>query len=186
MYDPRLVEILRSLVRKYDLSPTLLNLELTESAYMDNPEQMKKTVAKLKRAGFLIMMDDFGSGYSSLNTLKDVPIDVLKVDMRFLPTGKNDSRSERILASVIRMAGWLDLEVIVEGVETEDQLNYLESVGCGYVQGFYFAKPMPAADYEDFIQMKVPQQTVAQLHPEHDKKLQKANLVLHFGTGQAA
>lgn len=173
MYDPRLVGILRSLVRKYDLSPALLNLELTESAYMDNLEQMKKTVAKLKRAGFLIMMDDFGSGYSSLNTLKDVPIDVLKVDMRFLPTGKNDSRSERILASVIRMAGWLDLEVIVEGVETEDQLNYLESVGCGYVQGFYFAKPMPVMDYEDFIQMKVPQQTVAQLHPEHDKKLQK-------------
>lgn len=148
MYNPHLVEILRALVGKYSLSPSLLNLELTESAYMDNPEQMKKTVEKLKKAGFVIMMDDFGSGYSSLNTLKDVPIDVLKVDMRFLPANSSDSRSERILASVIRMAGWLGLDVIVEGVETKGQLDFLESVGCGYVQGFYFAKPMPAEEYE--------------------------------------
>ncbi len=171
LYNPRLVTIIRALVQKYSLPPSLLNLELTESAYMDNPEQMKKTAEELQKAGFLIMLDDFGSGYSSLNTLKDMPIDVLKVDMRFLPTGRNDSRSERILASVIRMAGWLDLDVIVEGVETDEQLSFLESVGCGYVQGFYFARPMPAAKYEAFIQRALSQPAVVRLRPECDKKL---------------
>lgn len=171
MYNPRLVTIIKALVRKYSLPPSLLNLELTESAYMDNPVQMKKTVKGLQKAGFLIMLDDFGSGYSSLNTLKDMPIDVLKVDMRFLPTGRNDSRSERILASVIRMAGWLELEVIVEGVETKEQLNFLESVGCGYVQGFYFAKPMPAAEYEQFLQAQAAEPMLARLKPERNQRL---------------
>lgn len=151
MYNPKLVDSLVELVERYGIPPALLNLELTESAYMDNPDLMKKTVEALREKGFVIMMDDFGSGYSSLNTLKDILVDILKVDMKFLPTGENNGRSERILASVIRMAGWLNLPVIVEGVETEDQKNFLLSIGCGYVQGYYYARPMPEAEYEALL-----------------------------------
>lgn len=155
MYNPRLVDVIYDLVQKYEISPSLLNLELTESAYMDNPNMIKETVAKLQEKGFLIMMDDFGSGYSSLNTLKEIPVDTLKVDMKFLPTedvsDRIKGRGERILASVVRMAGWLGLTVIVEGVETAQQLSFLESIGCEYVQGYYFARPMPVADYEKII-----------------------------------
>ena len=151
MYNPHLVEILNGLIHKYDIPASLLNLELTETAYMDNPDLMKKTVAMLQKEGFLVMMDDFGSGYSSLNTLKDITVDILKVDMKFLPSGHSNGRSERILASIIRMAGWLSLPVVVEGVETAAQKDFLESVGCGYVQGYYFARPMPVEDYEALI-----------------------------------
>lgn len=152
MYNPNIPELLTALVSKYRLPPAMLNLELTESAYMDNPEIMLRAVKKLQESGFVILMDDFGSGYSSLNTLKDIPVDVLKIDIKFLEKGGiRDGRNERILASVIRMAGWLELPVVVEGVETAAQKEFLESVGCGYVQGFFFARPMPAQAYESFI-----------------------------------
>lgn len=152
MYNPHLVEMLTELVKKYDISPSLLNLELTETSYMDNPNQMKKTVAELKSNGFVILMDDFGSGYSSLNTLKDIDVDILKIDMKFLPTGEGDSKSERILSSIVRMASWLELPVIVEGVETVEQKEFLQSIGCQYVQGFLYARPMPVEEYEKIMQ----------------------------------
>jgi diguanylate cyclase (GGDEF)-like protein/PAS domain S-box-containing protein len=152
MYNPNLADMLSQLVKKYDIAPRLLELELTESAYMDNPDLMRNTVGELRRRGFVVLMDDFGSGYSSLNTLKNIEVDVLKVDMKFLPTGgENNAKSERILASVIRMASWLDLKVIVEGVETEQQKNFLEGVGCNFVQGYYYAKPMPVEQYETLV-----------------------------------
>ena len=151
MYNPHLVDIISELVNRYDIPSALFNLEITESAYMDNPNRMKKTVTELKKRGFVILMDDFGSGYSSLNTLKDIDVDILKIDTKFVPTGDGDSRSERILSSVIRMAGWLDLPVIVEGVETTEQRDFLESIGVEYVQGFLFARPMPMEDYEKIV-----------------------------------
>ncbi len=149
--NPHLVDVFNDLVTKYNVPPELMHLELTESAYMDNPVLMKQTIWELHEAGFVILMDDFGSGYSSLNTLKDINVDILKIDMKFLPTGEDDTRSEKILASVIRMAGWLGMPVVVEGVETTDQIQFLQGVGCGYVQGYYFAKPMPETDYEQLI-----------------------------------
>lgn len=151
MYNPHLVNIITELVQKYDIAPALFNLEITESAYMDNPNQMKNTVRELKERGFVILMDDFGSGYSSLNTLKEIDVDILKIDTKFMPTGSGDSRSERILSSVIRMAGWLDLPVIVEGVETTEQRDFLESIGVEYAQGFFFAHPMPCESYEKIV-----------------------------------
>ena len=151
MYNPNLVESLVELVERYGVPPALLNLELTESAYMDNPEAMKQTLERLHQAGFVVMMDDFGSGYSSLNTLRDISVDILKIDMKFLPTGATDGRSERILVSVIRMAGWLGIPVIMEGVETRTQRDFLQSVGCGYIQGYYYARPMPVEDYEALV-----------------------------------
>lgn len=151
LYNPRVVDILKGLIAKYDLEAEWLQLEVTESAYMSNPELMKATVQKLREAGFCILMDDFGSGYSSLNTLKEITVDILKIDMKFLPDGQNDVRGEKILSSVVRMAGWLDMPVIAEGVETREQKVFLESIGCGYVQGFYYARPMPVPDFEELI-----------------------------------
>ena len=96
-------------------------------------------------------MDDFGSGYSSLNTLKDIHVDVLKIDMKFL-SGKTDPmRSRSILASSILMAGWLNTPVIMEGVETAEQVKFLKSIGCNYVQGYFYAKPMPVPEYEKLV-----------------------------------
>lgn len=152
LYNPRLAEMVIELTEKYDLPSELLNLELTESAYTDNPVAMSETMAKLQSKGFTIMMDDFGSGYSSLNILKDISVDVLKIDMRFLSKTKIPGRGENIIASVVRMAKWLHIPVIAEGVETKDQVEFLRSIGCEYVQGFYFAKPMPVEAYADLVE----------------------------------
>ncbi|MEG1504919.1 MAG: EAL domain-containing protein, partial [Lachnospiraceae bacterium] len=148
VYNPNLVEMLLELVRRYELEPTLLKLELTESAYTDNPIAMKKTMTQLQNHGFTIMMDDFGSGYSSLSLLKDILIDVLKIDMQFLSETEVRGRGENIIASVIRMAKWLNIPVIAEGAETAEQVDFLRSVGCDYVQGYYYARPMPVQEYE--------------------------------------
>jgi diguanylate cyclase (GGDEF)-like protein len=154
MYNPNLTDVLTDLIGRYKIPADLLNLEITESAYMEEPELMKKAVLSLQNAGFTVMMDDFGSGYSSLNTLKDIPVDVLKIDMKFLSPHTAEGRNECILAAIVRMAGWLGIPVIMEGVETQQQVQFLRSIGCGYVQGFYYAKPMPVNDYEKLLEGK--------------------------------
>ncbi|MDD3253004.1 MAG: EAL domain-containing protein [Lachnospiraceae bacterium] len=160
LYNPHVAEDLVELVKKYSVPPRLLNLEVTESAYMSNPDLMQEIIAKLHGEGFLILMDDFGSGYSSLNTLKQIHIDVLKLDMKFLPTGDDDGKSEKIISAIIRMAGWLGMDVIAEGVETIEQKHFLASVGCGYVQGYYYARLMPVEDYEKLMQEKADLRTI--------------------------
>lgn len=148
LYNPQLTELMKGLVKKYEIPPELLELEITESAYMTNRKLMKNTIESLREAGFKILMDDFGSGYSSLNTLKSIQVDVLKIDMMFLPIEGEAERGEIILTSVIRMARWLGMNVIVEGVETRMQRDFLEGIGCEYVQGYYYAKPMSSDEYE--------------------------------------
>jgi diguanylate cyclase (GGDEF)-like protein len=148
LYNPRIVDRLEELVHAYHIPHALLRLEITESAYMSNPDLMRSIIRQLHKSGFMILMDDFGSGYSSLNTLKDIDVDVLKVDMKFLPSGAGNIRSEKILASVLRMADWIGMQTIVEGVETREQVDFLRSIGCRYAQGFYFGRPMPVSDYE--------------------------------------
>ncbi len=154
LYNPQIAEKIRDLVKKYDIPPELFNLEITESAYTDNPMSMKDIIAKLKGYGFTILMDDFGSGYSSLNILKDMDVDILKIDMKFLANSKVESKGKNILASVIRMSKWLKIPVICEGVETGEQVKFLRSVGCEYAQGFYFSKPIPVEDYETLMRDK--------------------------------
>ncbi len=148
LYNPQIVDFIINLVDKYNVPHELFQLELTETAYMDNPQVMKQVVAGLKENGFTVMMDDFGSGYSSLSILKEIEVDVLKIDMRFFDSSGNDGRSENIIASVVRMAKWLGMPAVAEGVEKAEQVNFLGSVGCEYVQGFYFARPMPIDEYE--------------------------------------
>lgn len=153
--NPNIVNVIDEIVKKNHISPSLLNLEITESAYMDNPEIMTDIVNDFKIHGFTVMMDDFGSGYSSLNTLKNIPVDILKIDMKFIEGDDREGKGRIILSSVIRMAGWLGMPVIVEGVEEEYQSNFLRSMGCGYIQGFYYAKPMPVKEYEKILKNQI-------------------------------
>ena len=154
IYNPHLCQVLQNLLSKYALPASLLRLEITESAYMENAQQLIHTVEKLRAAGFAVEMDDFGSGYSSLNTLKAVPVDLLKLDMKFLEDSESNTRGGSILTSVIRMAHWIKLPVLAEGVETREQAEYLKSIGCIFMQGYYFAKPMPVADFESLLAKK--------------------------------
>ena len=105
----------------------------------------------LHKAGFTILMDDFGSGYSSLNVLKDVDLDVLKIDMKFFSKGGTQEKGAKIIEAVIKMAEALDMTVIAEGVEDKEQVEFLTKVGCDYIQGYYFAKPMPEEQYKKLI-----------------------------------
>jgi diguanylate cyclase (GGDEF)-like protein len=167
MYNSNLVHSLIQLAAQYRIPPRLLELEVTESAYMENPSAMEKIISDLHEAGFTILMDDFGSGYSSLNTLKDIHVDILKVDMKFLSGDSEESRGRSILASTIRMAGWLNTPVIMEGVETAEQVSFLKSIGCNYAQGYYYARPMPVSEYEQLINSAV-QRPVESSSENHD------------------
>lgn len=148
---PRLTE----LTDQYKIPRSLLQLEITESAYVEDTRRLCRIVEELSAAGFIIEMDDFGSAYSSLNMLKDIPVDILKLDMVFLSDTKNSARGGNILSSVVRMARWLKLPVIAEGVETKQQADYLCSIGCLYMQGYYFSKPVPANSYEAYFQERM-------------------------------
>lgn len=147
----KLTTFFKGLLKKYDLPTNAIRIEITESAYMDTPELLIDTVRSLREAGFNVEIDDFGSGFSSLNTLKDVPVDMLKLDMKFISNGIDDPRSGSILSSVVRMSSWLHLPCLAEGVETKSQADYLKSIGCLYMQGYYFARPMPVEDYEKVL-----------------------------------
>ncbi|MCR5685966.1 MAG: EAL domain-containing protein [Lachnospiraceae bacterium] len=151
IYSLRLKEHFDSLIEKYDLNPSLIRVEITESAYIDSPAHLINSVEKLREAGYMVEMDDFGSGYSSLNTLKDVPFDLLKLDMRFIDDNSATSKGGSILSSVVSMSRRLNLPVLAEGVETKVQADYLKSIGCVYMQGYYFSKPIPVSEFEKIL-----------------------------------
>lgn len=151
LYDPGLCSRLKALVEKYGLPMELLKLEITESAYMEDPGQLIGVVDKLRRMGFSVEMDDFGTGYSSLTMLKDVLVDLVKLDMKFLSREEDDSRGATILSMVIQMADNLGLPVLAEGIETASQADYLHGLGCSNMQGYYFGMPMPEAAFEEFL-----------------------------------
>lgn len=136
------------LIDKYQIDKRKLRLEITETALMVNEEKDLPVVNALRKQGFLIEIDDFGKGYSSLNMLKNIEADVLKIDMRFLEATNNDDRGQAIIRMVIELAARLDMEVISEGVETSEQVDMLFNLGCTHFQGYYFAKPMSIEDFE--------------------------------------
>ncbi len=149
--EPLIVEILKDLLKKYDLKPEFLHLEITETAFFDKPERIIATVKRLRAEGFKVEMDDFGSGASSLNTLKDVSTDMLKLDMRFFSLSGDACKSGIILNSIINMAHWLNIPVIAEGVENTQHAEYLKTIGCILAQGYLYAKPMPSVDFERLV-----------------------------------
>ncbi|MBQ5422869.1 MAG: EAL domain-containing protein, partial [Clostridiales bacterium] len=140
--------VITELVSSYRIDPAKLHLEITESAVIDNAQDNIEVLRKLREAGFIVEMDDFGSGYSSLNMLKEIPLDVLKIDMVFLKESANYDKSSIILQSIIDMANKLNLSQITEGVETREQLNMLKEMGCKLFQGYYFSKPIPIDEFE--------------------------------------
>ena len=155
MFDPDLKENLEELLKINGLDPSNLKLEVTESAYTENAEELISVIEKLKDSGFEIEMDDFGSGYSSLNMLSTLPLDVLKMDMKFIRNVEKDAGSFRMIELVLDIAKYLGVPVVAEGVETEEQLRLLKEAGCELVQGYYFSKPLPAEEFEELIKKEI-------------------------------
>lgn len=151
MLNESLCDELLSDLGDRNIPPKAVNLEITESAYVGDTDFLFETINKFRNSGFRIEMDDFGSGYSSLNTLKDINIDKLKLDMKFLSNTKDTSRSKIIIAAIVEMATSLGLSVIAEGVETEEQAKMLSDCGCNQMQGYYFSRPVPEAEYEEML-----------------------------------
>ena len=144
IYTMDIVEHFCSLIKKYNLTADMLKLEITESAYVEENDLIAKTVDQLREAGFKVLMDDFGSGYSSLNMLRNVNIDVLKLDMKFLAVDEQSMKKGMgILEAIVAMARILGLDLIAEGVETEEHVKHLAGMGCRYGQGYYFYRPLP-------------------------------------------
>lgn len=137
------------LIGKYKIDPKLFNIEITETAVTSDVNKCAKLILDLQSAGFIVEIDDFGSGYSSLNMLKDINADVLKIDMGFLRKTENPKRAQVILNYTIDMAHELGMTVITEGVETQEQMDFLTGMGCSQFQGFYFDKPMPVGEFEE-------------------------------------
>ena len=154
MYDPKLSDIMQEIIDSQNLSGSDFLLELTESAYTQDSAQIIETSQRLRKMGFHIEMDDFGTGYSSLNMLSSLPIDALKLDIQFIRNAFKEGGDTHMLEVIIGISDFLSVPVIAEGVETEDQLHALKSLGCDIVQGYFFSKPVPAADFEPFILQK--------------------------------
>ena len=142
-------ETFTGLVQKYEIDPEMLKLEITETALMSDFKKNMEILKRLQDFGFKIEIDDFGSGYSSLNMLKDISADVLKIDMGFLRASENEVKGKDILESIIVLADKLGMEVITEGVETEKQLSMLTRMGCKMFQGYYFSRPVPVDEFEE-------------------------------------
>ncbi len=147
---PDLCAKLDAIMSRYAVPREALHLEVTESAYVEETQRVMQAVQDFRSRGFIVEMDDFGSGYSSLNALKDIDIDKLKLDMRFL-AGDDTAKGRTILRYVIGMARALDLSIIAEGVETKEQADMLLDFGCSEMQGYYFSKPVPADAYERLL-----------------------------------
>ena len=154
MYDPDIVDTLLGITEKYGLTGKDLLLEVTESAYTQDPDQIIETAHQLRKMGFQIEMDDFGTGYSSLNMISSLPIDALKLDMQFIRSAFKEGGNTHMLELIIGLADYLSVPVIAEGVETAEQLHALKELGCDIVQGYFFSKPVPAKEFEPFILQK--------------------------------
>ncbi|MDO4494019.1 MAG: EAL domain-containing protein [Clostridia bacterium] len=164
-----LAETITALTKKYGVSPAFIHLEITESAYTENPEQVVNAVDKLRAAGFIVEMDDFGSGYSSLNMLSRMSLDIVKLDMEFVRNELAKPVMQSLMSNVIGMAHQSGLRVVAEGVETREQMNRLRTADCDYVQGYFFARPMPVNDYEQLL-VAEQAKNLAPLLPESQRK----------------
>ena len=148
LYSIDVYEILTNLTEKYGVENSKLRLEITETALLVEPKKSDEVVSRLRKAGFIVEIDDFGKGFSSLSLLKNIQADVLKIDMFFLHEIDDKSRSRTILQSIIRMADALGMEVISEGVETQQQHDALMQMGCSIFQGYFFSRPIPVEEFE--------------------------------------
>ena len=156
VFDPQLERMLDRIISFNSLTPGALKLEVTESAYTENADEVIRVVESLRAKGYEIEMDDFGAGYSSLSMLSALPIDVLKMDRAFIRNIDSDERSAQLVALILGIAGNLQIPVVAEGVETSAQLALLRKLGCTLVQGYYFSRPLPASEFEALILRDLP------------------------------
>ena len=171
MYDANIVYTLLNILEESRLEAGNLHLEVTESAYAEDAEQIIETVKRLRAIGFMVEMDDFGTGYSSLNMLSTLPIDVLKLDMKFIRTAFAQDQDTRMLEIIIEIARHLRAPVVAEGVETEEQIGTLKKIGCDMVQGYYFSPPVPAEKFARFLtEARQTQQAETSAQPERKKR----------------
>ena len=151
VFDPKLESILDDVLMKNGLTHDAMKLEVTETAYTENADQVIKVVERLRKKGYTVEMDDFGTGYSSLNMLSAMPVDVLKMDRTFVRNIEHDDKDTQLVGLILDIAKSLDIPVVAEGVETESQLELLKKLGCPVVQGYYFSRPLHPQDFEDEI-----------------------------------
>ena len=149
-YFTDVTEVLKEYVKEYGIDPSKLRIEITETVMMSDISSRMQTLRDLKKSGFMVEMDDFGSGYSSLNLLKDMPVDVLKIDMMFLSATDDELKALTIVKNILNLTSSLNMFSLTEGVETKKQFKMLNELGCNLFQGYYFAKPMPLEEFEQF------------------------------------
>ena len=148
VFDPELIDNLDDILLQNELEHEVFKLEVTESAYTENADQVIEVTAALREKGYTVEMDDFGTGYSSLSMLSSMPIDVLKMDRSFIQNIEHDEKDIQLVALILGIAKNLNVPVIAEGAETEEQVRILKDLGCDIVQGYYFSKPLHPADFE--------------------------------------
>lgn len=151
IFQHNFVEKLEELRKKYNVPTEYLRVEITESVVAGGSQRANEVVKHLQECGYIVEMDDFGSGYSSLNVLKDIEMDIIKLDMMFLSGESAGKRGGTILSSMVRMAKWLGMPVIAEGVETPEQADFLQSIGCDYIQGYLYSRPLPEKEYVELL-----------------------------------
>ncbi|EQG31815.1 diguanylate cyclase domain protein [Clostridioides difficile DA00129] len=151
LYQPDIVKFINKTIQMYNISSDFIEIEITETVAINELNILKNVLNELRKHGFSISMDDFGTGYSSISCLRDMPIDILKLDKSFLGGIEHDERSRNIAKSIVSLAKSLDLVVIIEGVESKEQAELMKQFGCDLVQGFYFARPMPAKNFLDLL-----------------------------------
>ncbi len=153
IFNADFLQKMEFLRRKYDISSKYIRIEITESSALGSSKFFNDAIKKLHDQGYIVEMDDFGSGYSSLNVLKDIDVDIVKLDMKFLEDEKGyEGRGGIILSSVVRMVNWLQLPMIAEGVETMEQADFLRSIGCNYIQGYLYSRPLPENEYKELLE----------------------------------
>ena len=146
--EVNLADQIRDIIDQEGAPHELIEIELTESAFFDDQKLMLTTITKLKEYGFLVSMDDFGSGYSSLNSLKDMPLNILKLDAGFFRGEKDNERAEIVVSEILHLAKKLNMTTVAEGVDEQHQVDFLAAEGCNMIQGYYYSKPMPKEEYE--------------------------------------
>ena len=152
LYDRKFPEKLEEIAKKYDVDLKELEIEITESTFIKDSNELIAVVGALKKKGFLVSIDDFGSGFSALYLLKDLPVDTIKIDRGFLQSSSNDVRGKTVLRNIITMCKDLKMDVVTEGIETKEQVGFIISCGCQIAQGFFYAKPMPEKEFYQFAE----------------------------------
>ena len=143
------IKKLSEIINKYDIDAKLIELEMTENTVVEDIMQAKKAAENVKKLGFIVSMDDFGTGYSAFNILKDIEIDILKIDKTFFDNLENNKRAQIIIETIVKMCKKLGIKTVAEGIETKAQIDFLKKIECDIVQGYYFSKPISIQEFEE-------------------------------------